>query len=70
MAVRHVQTAHPGSGSTPIWNWTESEQTDSHTRWCIVKGGSWYRPSGSMWYADGGTRVRVRRKIYPYLAWH
>jgi formylglycine-generating enzyme len=41
-------------GSTRVWNWTESEQTDGSTRWCIVKGGSSYQADGSIWYADGG----------------
>ena len=38
-----------------VWNWTDSEQTDGSTRWCILKGGSSYQAQGSMWYADGGS---------------
>ncbi len=37
-----------------VWEWTESEYDDGHTRFCILRGGSWYRPSGSGWYAPGG----------------
>jgi formylglycine-generating enzyme required for sulfatase activity len=36
------------------WEWTESERSDGRTRFCILKGGSWYRAAGSKWYADGG----------------
>jgi formylglycine-generating enzyme required for sulfatase activity len=37
-----------------VWQWTESERQDGRTRFCILKGGSWFRARGSMWYADGG----------------
>ena len=37
-----------------VWHWTESERTDGRTRFCILKGGSWFRAIGSHWYADGG----------------
>lgn len=37
-----------------VWHWTESERTDGRTRFCVLKGGSWYRAAGSDWYADGG----------------
>ncbi|HEY0868628.1 MAG TPA: SUMF1/EgtB/PvdO family nonheme iron enzyme [Fimbriimonas sp.] len=40
----------------PVWEWTESEHFDGHTRFCFLKGGSWYRAEGSDWYADGGVR--------------
>lgn len=36
------------------WEWTESERSDSRTRFCILKGGSYYKAKGSDWYADGG----------------
>jgi formylglycine-generating enzyme required for sulfatase activity len=32
-----------------IWQWTD-EFIDEHTRAAIVRGGGFYRPSGSMWY--------------------
>jgi formylglycine-generating enzyme required for sulfatase activity len=36
------------------WEWTESERSDGRTRFCILKGGSFYKARGSDWYADGG----------------
>ncbi len=36
------------------WEWTQSQRSDGRTRFCILKGGSWYRAAGSHWYADGG----------------
>jgi sulfatase modifying factor 1 len=43
-------------GTPLVWNLTESEHTDGRTRFCILKGGSAYRPVGSDWYFDGGPR--------------
>ncbi|MFO1515291.1 MAG: SUMF1/EgtB/PvdO family nonheme iron enzyme [Verrucomicrobiota bacterium] len=37
-----------------VWHWTESERSDGRTRFCILKGGSWFKAQGSIWYADGG----------------
>jgi formylglycine-generating enzyme required for sulfatase activity len=39
-----------------VWEWTESERTDGRTRFCILKGGSYYTAKGSGWYMDGGPR--------------
>jgi formylglycine-generating enzyme required for sulfatase activity len=50
-------SAHPG-GDTPlgvsdlvgnVWQWTD-EFVDEHTRAAILRGGSYYRPQGSIWY--------------------
>ncbi len=38
------------------WEWTESERTDGRTRFCIIRGGSFYQAKGSNWYMDGGVR--------------
>jgi formylglycine-generating enzyme required for sulfatase activity len=37
-----------------VWQWTESETSDGHTRFCMVRGGAYYQAQGSDWYADGG----------------
>ena len=37
-----------------VWEWTESERSDGRTRFCIIRGGSFYKAEGSKWYADGG----------------
>ena len=39
-----------------VWEWTESERTDGRTRFCLLKGGSFYTAKGSGWYMDGGPR--------------
>jgi formylglycine-generating enzyme required for sulfatase activity len=40
-----------------VWHWTESERSDGRTRFCILKGGSWFKARGSGWYADGGPQA-------------
>jgi formylglycine-generating enzyme required for sulfatase activity len=37
-----------------VWEWTESERSDGRTRFCIIRGGSFFKAKGSSWYADGG----------------
>ncbi len=37
-----------------VWEWTESERADGRTRFCMIRGGSYYRAEGSHWYMDGG----------------
>ena len=32
-----------------VWQWTD-EYVDDHTRAAIVRGGSHYKPTGSIWY--------------------
>jgi len=40
-----------------VWQWTESERTDGRTRFCILRGGSYFAAKGSNWYVDGGPRA-------------
>ncbi len=40
-----------------VWQWTESERSDGRTRFCIIKGGSYYSAKGSDWYMDGGPQA-------------
>jgi formylglycine-generating enzyme required for sulfatase activity len=37
-----------------VWEWTESERDDGHTRFAIIRGGSWFDAEGSIWYVRGG----------------
>ena len=37
-----------------VWEWTESQRSDGHTRFCIIRGGAFFKAAGSGWYADGG----------------
>jgi formylglycine-generating enzyme required for sulfatase activity len=39
-----------------VWQWTESERSDGRTRFCIIRGGSYFSAQGSNWYVDGGPR--------------
>jgi formylglycine-generating enzyme required for sulfatase activity len=41
-------------GRRRVWEWTESEHSDGHSRFVIVKGGSDLVLNGSGWYAEGG----------------
>jgi formylglycine-generating enzyme required for sulfatase activity len=38
------------------WEMTESEHSDGRNRFCILKGGSFYKAHGSEWYFDGGAQ--------------
>ena len=42
-----------------VWEWTESERSDGRTRFCVLKGGSFYQATGSEWYADGGPQPSI-----------
>ena len=39
-----------------VWQWTESDRSDGRTRFCVLRGGSWFTATGSIWYTDGGPR--------------
>jgi formylglycine-generating enzyme required for sulfatase activity len=44
-----------------VWQWTD-EFVDDHTRAAIVRGGSYYRPSGSLWYFPRNTKLNEHGK--------
>ena len=37
-----------------VWEWTESCHDDGHTRFVMIRGGSYFNASGSIWYIKGG----------------
>lgn len=39
-----------------VWQWTESERDDGHTRFAIIRGGSSFNAGGSGWYVSGGAK--------------
>ncbi len=39
-----------------VWEWTESERSDGHTRFAMLRGGSRYQAQGSGWYFPGGAQ--------------
>ena len=40
-----------------VWEWTESERDDGHTRFAIVRGGSYLPVQGSKWYLASGAQA-------------
>ena len=61
--------AHPQGGSPwgamdllgNVWQWTD-EYVDEHTRAAVLRGGGYYRPSGSGWYFPRNTRLDQHEK--------
>jgi formylglycine-generating enzyme required for sulfatase activity len=62
--------AHP-AGASPygvidlvgnVWQWTD-EYTDDHTRFALVRGGSYYQPQGSIWYFPQAYRNQEHGKL-------
>ena len=39
-----------------VWEWTESERDDGHTRYAIIRGGSYLKVKGSIWYNASGAQ--------------
>lgn len=56
-SVKHFEKGRSPFGCYDMcgntWEWTESERSDQLNRYCIIKGGSYYRAMGSHWYTDG-----------------
>lgn len=44
-----------------VWQWTD-EFEDEHTRAAVVRGGSYYRPAGSLWYFPPNTKLTEHGK--------
>jgi formylglycine-generating enzyme required for sulfatase activity len=44
-----------------VWQWTD-EYVDEHTRAAIIRGGSYYHPTGSMWYFPQNTKLTEHGK--------
>lgn len=40
-----------------VYEWTESMRDDGHTRFVIIRGGSYFKAEGSKWYFPGGPRA-------------
>jgi len=38
-----------------VWEWTESARDDGHTRFVMIRGGSWFDAKGSVWYIRSAT---------------
>jgi formylglycine-generating enzyme required for sulfatase activity len=45
-----------------VWQWTD-EYVDEHTRAAILRGGSHYRPQGSVWYFPQAYKSREHGKL-------
>ena len=45
-----------------VWQWTD-EYVDEHTRAAILRGGSHYRPLGSIWYFTQAYRNTQHGKL-------
>ncbi len=39
-----------------VWEMTESYRSDGHTRYYMIRGGSYFKVEGSIWYIKGGAR--------------
>lgn len=39
-----------------VWEWIDVVCSDGWHRWCFIRGGSYYRARGSMWYREGGAQ--------------
>ena len=45
-----------------VWQLTQDEYLSGSHRYILLKGGSYYKPSGSWWYVQGGPRELTHRQ--------
>jgi formylglycine-generating enzyme required for sulfatase activity len=72
-----LRAAHDASSATPegvmglcgnAWELTESERTDGHTRFVMLRGGSYLPPRQSEWLVERGARPNDSHAKYILLA--
>jgi formylglycine-generating enzyme required for sulfatase activity len=51
-----------------VWQWTESERDDGHTRYVMIRGGSYFDAKGSLWYVHGGAQPLDRHTKFLLLS--
>lgn len=39
-----------------VWELIDAQMSDGWHNWCFIRGGSYYKAKGSMWYAEGGAQ--------------
>jgi formylglycine-generating enzyme required for sulfatase activity len=50
-----------------VWEWTESERSDGHTRFSMIRGGSYFKARGSAWYVEGGAQPNSSHAKFIHL---
>ncbi|WP_375387105.1 formylglycine-generating enzyme family protein [uncultured Amnibacterium sp.] len=63
-----LATPGVGYGARRVWEWTESEQSDGHSRFVVLKGGSDRSVAGSDWYAESGPLLPERSAKFVLFA--
>lgn len=52
---QHAAETHQGAlAHERVFEWTESERDDGHTRFVLLRGGCRHQAKGSIWYFPGG----------------
>jgi len=53
-AAEESKSQSLGFQHAEVFEWTESQRNDGHTRFVMLRGGSAYQAKGSIWYFPGG----------------